>query len=82
MFRQELRYRANADGVLFPYVRTRLNPNYSYVYKYTENIAVPSMLSAVTMLIYDENNRYIGTDTFFSGHFVVNESRKSIYEEC
>lgn len=81
MLRQGVRYKANAEGVLFPYSVTRLNPNYSYECQSIENIAIIDPRPIVTMAIYDEYNIYIGTDRFISGHFVENESRKSIYEE-
>lgn len=81
MLRQGIRYRASAEGVLYPYSVTRLNPYYSYVCQSIEDIPLIGAQSIVTMAIYDEYNIYIGTDKFISGHFVENESRKSIYEE-
>lgn len=81
MIRQGLRYRASVCGVLYPYSVTRLKPYYSYVCQSIEDIPLIGAQSIVTMAIYDENNRFIGTDKFLNTHFVENESRKSIYEE-
>ena len=44
--------------------------------QYIENITTISTQPLVTMAIYDENNRCVETNRFYSGHFVVNESRK------